>query len=63
MKQGEREKLNPPKPGKVLLHSCCAPCAGELMEAMTESQVDYSIYFYSLFWAHLTSISKIDLLL
>ena len=42
-----REKLTPPKPGKVLLYSCCAPCAGELMEAMTASEIDYSIYFYN----------------
>jgi len=32
---------------KVLLHSCCAPCSGELMEAMTASGIDYSIYFYN----------------
>ena len=43
----KRDKLNPPKEGKVLLHSCCAPCSGELMEAMTESGIDYSIFFYN----------------
>jgi predicted adenine nucleotide alpha hydrolase (AANH) superfamily ATPase len=32
---------------KVLLHSCCAPCSGEVMEAMTASGIDYSIYFYN----------------
>lgn len=32
---------------KVLMHSCCAPCSGELMEAMTASGIDYSIYFYN----------------
>lgn len=32
---------------KVLLHSCCAPCSGELMEAMTHSGIDYAIYFYN----------------
>ena len=30
---------------KVLLHSCCAPCSGEVMEAMLASGIDYSIYF------------------
>jgi predicted adenine nucleotide alpha hydrolase (AANH) superfamily ATPase len=33
--------------GKVLMHSCCAPCAGELMEAMTASKIDYTIFFYN----------------
>lgn len=43
-----REKLElPEKNGPVLMHSCCAPCAGELMEAMTFSGIDYSIFFYN----------------
>ncbi|WP_313654978.1 epoxyqueuosine reductase QueH [Pantoea sp.] len=32
---------------KVLLHSCCAPCSGEVMEAMLASGIDYTIYFYN----------------
>ncbi len=32
---------------KVLLHSCCAPCSGEVMEAMTFSGIDYTIFFYN----------------
>jgi predicted adenine nucleotide alpha hydrolase (AANH) superfamily ATPase len=32
---------------KVLLHSCCAPCSGEVMEAMTASGIEYTIYFYN----------------
>ena len=39
-----------PLPGghsKVLLHSCCAPCSGEVMEAMLASGVDYTIFFYN----------------
>ncbi len=40
--------LQPPNDeNKVLLHSCCAPCSGELMEAMLESGIDYSIFFYN----------------
>jgi len=31
----------------VLLHSCCAPCSGEVMEAMSASRIDYTIYFYN----------------
>src|SRR5690606_13463489 len=44
----EREALEPPVPGaRVLLHSCCAPCSGEVMEAMLESGIEYSIFFYN----------------
>lgn len=32
---------------KVLIHSCCAPCAGELMEVMVENGIDLTIYFYN----------------
>ena len=43
-----REKLEAPdNEKKVLLHSCCAPCAGELMEAMLESGIDLTIFFYN----------------
>jgi len=27
---------------KLLLHSCCAPCSGEVMEAITASGIDYT---------------------
>ncbi|MQP74702.1 hypothetical protein CQ393_02195 [Stenotrophomonas sp. MYb238] len=43
-----REKLVLPDSGdKLLLHSCCAPCSGELMEAFVESGIDYTIFFYN----------------
>jgi epoxyqueuosine reductase len=32
---------------KVLMHSCCAPCAGELMEVMLENKIDLTIFFYN----------------
>lgn len=32
---------------KVLLHSCCAPCSGEVMEAIAASGIRYSIFFYN----------------
>ena len=32
---------------KVLLHSCCAPCSGELMEAMQASGLQITVYFYN----------------
>jgi len=32
---------------KLLLHSCCAPCAGEIMEALSASKIDTTIFFYN----------------
>lgn len=32
---------------KVLLHSCCAPCSGEVMEAMVASDIEFTIFFYN----------------
>ena len=44
----KRHPLSPPtQNGSVLMHSCCAPCAAELMEAMLESNIPYSIFFYN----------------
>lgn len=43
-----RKPIQAPKGArKVLLHSCCAPCSGEVMEAMTASGIDYTIFFYN----------------
>ena len=43
-----RHKLvMPNEHNKLLLHSCCAPCSGEVMEAMLASGVDYTIFFYN----------------
>ena len=42
------QKLEFPHPSKkVLMHSCCAPCAGELMEAIAESGIEQTIFFYN----------------
>src|SRR5579863_2070879 len=32
---------------KLLLHSCCAPCSGEVMEALIYSKINFSIFFYN----------------
>lgn len=32
---------------KLLLHSCCAPCAGEIMEAVAASEIETTVYFYN----------------
>src|SRR4051812_33933960 len=43
-----REQLTLPKgEDKLLLHSCCAPCSGEVMEALLASGIDYTIFFYN----------------
>ena len=44
----ERQKLTLPEGhDKLLLHSCCAPCSGEVMETLIESGIDFSIFFYN----------------
>ena len=44
----DRPKLETPNgETKLLMHSCCAPCAGEIMEALAASQIDTTIFFYN----------------
>lgn len=44
----QRKKLSLPEGhAKLLLHSCCAPCSGEVMEALHFSGIEYSIFFYN----------------
>ncbi len=44
----KRIKLEPPNnEKKILLHSCCAPCSGEIMEALVDSGIDFTIFFYN----------------
>ena len=48
MTPAARTPLTPPQgQRKVLLHSCCAPCSGEVMEAMLASGIEYTIFFYN----------------
>lgn len=43
-----REQLILPNgSNKLLLHSCCAPCSGEVMEALLFSKINFSIFFYN----------------
>lgn len=32
---------------KLLLHSCCAPCSGSVMESLIQAKIDFTIYFYN----------------
>lgn len=44
----QRERLElPNQANSLLLHSCCAPCSGEVMEALLASEIDFSIFFYN----------------
>lgn len=43
-----RERLVLPQgKQKLLLHSCCAPCSGDVMEALILSDIDFDIFFYN----------------
>lgn len=44
----EQPLLVPPGGEKrVLLHSCCAPCVADVMNALTRSGIEYTILFYN----------------
>lgn len=48
LKNIKREQLKTPNgEKKLLMHSCCAPCAGDIMEALVFSQIDTTIFFYN----------------
>ena len=48
LKNYKREVLETPdKSNRVLLHSCCAPCAGEIMDALAASNLEVTIFFYN----------------
>lgn len=32
---------------KILMHSCCAPCAAEIMDALAASEIETTIFFYN----------------
>ena len=48
MNTAERPKLEAPgKAKRVLLHSCCAPCEGEVLETMVGSGIIPTVFFYN----------------
>jgi predicted adenine nucleotide alpha hydrolase (AANH) superfamily ATPase len=48
MTETKKVKLTVPNnEKKVLMHSCCAPCAGEIMENMQASGIELTIFFYN----------------
>lgn len=42
----KRPRLPAPA-GRLLLHSCCAPCAGEIIEALLASEIEIAVFFYN----------------
>ena len=48
MNTAGRPKLEAPGGvSKLLLHSCCAPCEGEVLETMLESGIKPTVFFYN----------------
>ena len=44
----ERPVLDTPNDSKrILMHSCCAPCAAEIMDALAASDIETTIFFYN----------------
>ena len=42
------EKLNLPKGKKnLLLHTCCAPCSGDIILRLIDSSISFSLFFYN----------------
>ena len=37
----------PDDQGTLLMHTCCAPCAGEIMQALAASNVNTTLFFYN----------------
>ncbi|MCK5580039.1 MAG: epoxyqueuosine reductase QueH [Candidatus Omnitrophica bacterium] len=32
---------------KLLLHTCCAPCCGGIIETLLENEIDFTLFFYN----------------
>ena len=48
MNSAERRKLVAPNGEKtILLHSCCAPCEGEVLETLLASGITPTVFFYN----------------
>ena len=48
MNTASRPKLEAPgNASRILLHSCCAPCEGEVLETLLESSVQPTVFFYN----------------
>lgn len=46
LKNYRRPRLQAPAE-RILLHSCCAPCAGEVIDALLASDIAVTVFFYN----------------
>ena len=37
----------PVEGGRLLLHSCCAPCSGDIMAGLKAGAIDFALFFYN----------------
>ena len=37
----------PKNKNRLLLHSCCAPCSGEIIQRLVDSSINFSVFFYN----------------
>ena len=44
---GYRRPALPAPEKSILLHSCCAPCAGEVIEALLAARIGTTVFFYN----------------
>ena len=47
MSQYKEQLVLPNGARQLLLHSCCAPCSGHLMENLSQARINYVIFFYN----------------
>lgn len=45
--QGGRYGALPVSGGRLLLHSCCAPCSCDIMAGLKDSGIDFAVFFYN----------------
>lgn len=48
MKKGFASSLSTPnQKAPLLMHSCCAPCAGDIMQTVKKSSIPFTLFFYN----------------
>ncbi len=47
MSKNDSADTLPPCKGRVLLHSCCAPCSAAVIENLLQNGIDFSVYYYN----------------
>ena len=48
MQSKKPSKLSPSdQENRILLHSCCAPCSGNILERLVDSNIETTIYYYN----------------